>query len=104
MWALLTAASTIATIFRITPGAEALVVLSNRALFAAISSSVVLPDVRAGQEHVMRHKLKCLTPAIAGVEFRHAFGDFSGLFTQVFLVDNAVFADDERHNSRISVV
>jgi hypothetical protein len=38
-------------------------------------------------------------PAIAGVLFSHSHGDVGGLFAQIFLVDGAVFVDDEGHDS-----
>ena len=43
------------------------------------------------------------TPAVGRVEFRHGQGYFSGLFAQIFLVDHAILANDERHDSRVPV-
>jgi hypothetical protein len=42
-------------------------------------------------------------PAVARVVFRHGYGNVSGLFAQVLLVDRTVLVDNEGHDSRISV-
>src|SRR5208283_1277052 len=48
-------------------------------------------------------RLKRRSPSVAGVVFHHSCSGFSGLFTQILLVDHTFFGDEERHDSRVSV-
>src|SRR5216683_2414584 len=48
--------------------------------------------------------LNCRTPSIVGVVFRKRCGGFSCPFAQVFLVDDTVLSDNERHDPRIPVL
>lgn len=57
------------------------------------------PAVEAGLENILRGaKLDRWRPAVAWIVFHHGPRDFAGFFAQVFLVDDAVFANNERHN------
>src|SRR6185369_5763405 len=58
----------------------------------------LLPNARCGAG--VRHGR---TPAIVRGKFGHSQGYVGGLFAKVLLVDHAILADDERHQSRVAV-
>jgi len=53
-----------------------------------------------GAREFVRFRRQHNIPAV-GVVFCDRYGRFGGIFAQVFLIDNSVLADKERHNSRI---
>ena len=52
----------------------------------------------------MSEKLDRWFPPVARIVIRHSLGNRLGLIAQVFLVDDAVFANDEGHDAGISVI